>query len=750
MSDTQNAQGAAAPRLSRRRLLAASAGGAVVLAGAAQAAAAPASVLPPIPYTWRSAPYGGGGFVDGFVYHPGEKGLLYARTDVGGAYRYDPAAKAWIPLLDCLGRDDGDLMGVLSMAIDPADPSRLYLACGEYLGSWARDGAVLRSADRGATWTITALTGIKLGGNADGRGTGERLQVDPNDGRVLFLGTNQDGLFKSVDGGASFAHAGFPSKSISLVLFEGRGGARGTPTPTLYVGCADDAGGLYKSTDGGASFAKVPGLPNLIPQRAVFDAAGDLYLTLSNGRAPWGGDKGGVFKLASQGGDWREISPMRPGEGGVNFAYCGLDVDNARPGTVVVATINRYSIKDDIYLSRDGGVHWTGLGAKARHHADAYPWMVAGQRGEEQMGNWIADARIDPFNSDTLIYGTGSGVWMTQNLGAADAGKTVDFDFAVANFEETVALSMKSPPAGAALYVAMGDVSGAGFDDVGQAPKAGLFLPSWESNQSVDYAELAPQYVVRTADNGATFGYFSSDGGLHWRPFPASPHKPKDDKGNWRSAGVIAISAGARSLLWAPEKQGGFYSHDAGRTWTASAGWPDPSAGYMPIAADRAVDGVFYVHDRVTNRILMSLDGGASFAPKITGLAALNGWENSQLVATPGRVTDLWLVMPKRLFHTPDDKSPASRVTSVDDPWMLALGKAADGATYPALYLWGVVRGVSGFWRSDNGGLSWARINDDAHQFGGLRSMAADPTEFGTVYLGPHGRGVMVGRPAKV
>jgi len=40
-------------------------------------------------------------------------------------------------------------------------------------------GAVLSSTDKGNSWTIHPLS-VKIGSNEDGRGTGERLQVDPN------------------------------------------------------------------------------------------------------------------------------------------------------------------------------------------------------------------------------------------------------------------------------------------------------------------------------------------------------------------------------------------------------------------------------------------------------------------------------------------------------------------------------------------------------------------------------------------
>lgn len=51
-------------------------------------------------YTWQNVAMGGGGFVSGIIMSKAEKGLMYARTDAGGAYRWDSANSRWIPLLD--------------------------------------------------------------------------------------------------------------------------------------------------------------------------------------------------------------------------------------------------------------------------------------------------------------------------------------------------------------------------------------------------------------------------------------------------------------------------------------------------------------------------------------------------------------------------------------------------------------------------------------------------------------------------
>ncbi|MBW8882940.1 MAG: exo-alpha-sialidase, partial [Asticcacaulis sp.] len=352
------------------------------------------------------------------------------------------------------------------------------------------------------------------------------------------------------------------------------------------------------------------GAPTQTPQHAVIGGDGFLYVTFAAGDGksrselnPSNVVKGSVWKMKLQTGKWEEITPIRPVPGGETFGYSGIDVDPAHPGTIVTSTIDRWWPEhDDIFLSRDGGVHWLMLTSVSQHDTARFPWLQRDgqvtEPGKDRMGSWISDVKINPFNPDEMIYGTGGGVWMTRNLTAGGNGSRVKFDFADDNLEETAITSLVSPPRGATLLATMGDVGGGGWDDLTKSPPASsLFSPN-ESQRSVDVAWLHPALVARSTDN-KPYGYYSEDGGLHWTAFPSTPpYTPQDAKGNWRTMGPLAVSAGGSSIVWSIPHENAYVSFDLGKNWTASTGWPSvPDATLVPLA-DRTINGVFYVHDR--------------------------------------------------------------------------------------------------------------------------------------------------------
>lgn len=99
------------------------------------------------------------------------------------------------------------------------------------------------------------------------------------------------------------------------------------------------------------------------------------------------------------------------------------------------------------------------------------------------------------------------------------------------------------------------------------------------------------------------------------------------------------------------------------------------------------------------------------------------------------------------LLHSTNGGKSFGKLGGVEQASAVGFGKPAPGARYQALYLSGKVKGVTGLFRSTDGGSVWVRINDDQHQFGGtaVNVIMGDPDVYGRVYLGAYGRGVVYG-----
>jgi len=754
-----------------------------------------------VPYSWNNVRIVAGGYVDGIIAHPKQQGLFYARTDVGGAYRYDARTSKWIALNDSISPSSQSWTGIESVAIDPSNPSMLYLVAGLYVKLWAGNGAVLVSSDQGNSFTAYPLS-FRVGGNEDGRNVGERLRVDPNDGSVLFYGTSnavynttdstipeqvtgKNGLWTSQDKGATWSQvSGFTALTsdgtgtgVAFVAFAPAGEAAGTPTRTIYVGvstrAAASAGAtLYVSTDAGVTWNPVSGGPgNELPQRGELGPDDNLYITYgnstdSNGNytyavGPNGLTMGAVWKYDTAHHAWTDITPHDR----FNYAsgYSGVSVDPAHPGTVVVMTMDHWYPMDTMYRSTDGGNSWIDVGGATWNGATPTsgtyaisdqrmsPWMVQPGQASPGFGNW-GEVVIDPFNSAHAMYGFGGGIWTTYNLTDADAGKPTNWSIGASGIEETAVLTLVSPTSGAHLISGLGDVCGFVHVSLTTAPTTQInpLCGSGDGNGTgVDFAKNSPSTIVRVGAGGNfVLGSLSRDGGSTWTPFASKA-------GSANGGGSVAISGDGKTIAWAPSDIAPVISNDSGASWTRASGSGLPSLPVgVQVFSDGSSSNVFYAWNAANGGFYSSTDKGVSWHASVnTGLPGVPSYLSSHAAAVTGvpgeaKAGDVWIATPNGLFRSTTYGATWARINaaSVTSAVSVGFGKAVTGSHYPTVYLSGTVNGVTGVFRSTNVGTTWVQINDALHQWGGVSLVVGDPRTFGTVYIGPgEARGIIYG-----
>ncbi|GHD23351.1 cellulose binding domain-containing protein [Streptomyces galbus] len=735
----------------------------------ADAPAAPAP-LAAESYTWRNARIDGGGFVPGIVFNRKEKNLAYARTDIGGAYRWQESSRTWTPLLDSVGWNEWGHTGVVSLASDPVDPDKVFAAVGTYTNSWdPTDGAVLRSADRGASWQKTDLP-FKLGGNMPGRGMGERLAVDPNKDSVLYLGApSGKGLWRSTDSGVTWSQvANFPNvrtyvqdpsdtsgyasdnQGIVWVTFDESTGTAGTATKTIYVGVADQGNAVYRSTDAGATWQRLAGQPTgYLAHKGVLDAVnGYLYLAYSDKGGPYDGGKGRLYRYATATGAWTDISPVA--EADTYYGFSGLTVDRQHPGTVMASAYSSWWPDTQIFRSTNSGTTWTKAWDYSSYptrdnrytmDVSSVPWLTWGAdpappEQTPKLG-WMTEAlEIDPFDSDRMMYGTGATIYGTEDLTKWDSGAKFTVRPVVQGLEETAVNDLASPPSGAPLLSALGDIGGFRHTDLTKVPAMMYTSPNFTTTTSLDYAEKDPNTVVRAGDqDSGPHVAFSTDNGAHW--FAGT------DPSGVSGGGTVAAAADGSRFVWSPQGAGVQYTTGFGSSWSASSGIP---AGAV-VESDRVDPKTFYGFK--SGKFYVSSDGGATFtASAATGLPS---GDSVRFKALPGAKGDVWLAGGASdgaygLWHSTDSGATFAKLPGVEQADTIGFGKAAPGASYQTLFTSARIGGVRGIFRSTDKGASWTRVNDDAHQWGWTGgAITGDPRVYGRVYVATNGRGIVYG-----
>jgi photosystem II stability/assembly factor-like uncharacterized protein len=697
-------------------------------------------------YTWSAVTIKANGFINGIVYSPAGRDIVYINTDMGGAYRWDIAAEQWVCMTDWARFDDPSAkhMGIETLAVDPTDANRVYFSIGTYMSPTA----ILRSTDGGRTLSRTDVP-FQSNGNGSARNTGQRMVVDPNLPGTLYYGTRVDGLWKSTDHARSWSRVkSFPAighnegwgrhTGIMFVHIDRTSGAPGEASEFIYAGVFEideGAARIYRSTDGGLTWAGMPGGQpageNLFPQRLAMTPDGaTLYITYATSTSypgPWGVGNGRVFKVTDPSGDapqWTDVTPF------AGPSYSAIALDPSDPSIVYAGELGNYNPADRIWRSIDAGVTWRAINPNRHRDDSSAPWV-------RWMGvHWLGDLQIDPFDRDAAMFTTGYGLYRTSNL-TADEPTWVFFN---EGFEQSAGLELATPYDGPVhLISAIGDRDGYRHVDFATPPDYQLGRHNGLAMGTcvdIDVARNDSRHLVRLVQS-PPFAQYSTDNGVNWAWFPAAPEPGR--------GGQIAISADATRVVWhQPRAAEVYYAERADDGWGP---WQKSSRDsslprQLLVVADLDHDEHFY-----------GIGEGAAFRSTDGG----NHWEKvsdaapagQKIRAVPGRPGHLWACGYGEvgLCRSTDGGQTWRQVDPANIPmaYVVGVGAARSPGHYPSLFIGGRVSGVSGIFRSDDEGASWVQINDDANHYGHLTTIQGDPRVYGRVYLATNGRGIVVG-----
>ncbi len=309
-------------------------------------------------------------------------------------------------------------------------------------------GGVWKTTDGGTTWK--PVTDGKIKSSSVGA-----LAIAPSNPDVVYVGMGEtelrgnvmqgDGVYKSADGGKTWAHMGLENtQAISRIRVDA------TNADLVYAAVLghpygpSQERGVYRSRDGGKTWKKIlyendrAGAEDLSidprnPQ-IMFATIWDVY------RTPWSLSSGGpashLYKSTDGGDTWKDIT-RNPG------LPSGID---GKIGVAISADSNRiYTIVENenggIFRSEDGGATWMRVSddRNVRQRAFYYSRITADPRDKDVI--YITNVRFyrsadggKTFKSIRQPHGDNHDLWIDpannhRMVEANDGGGTVSVDY---------------------------------------------------------------------------------------------------------------------------------------------------------------------------------------------------------------------------------------------------------------------------------------------------------------------------------
>ena len=356
---------------------------------------------------------------------PGDPNIYYAGAASGGLWKSSDGGVHWAAVFD-----GEPVSSIGALAVAPSDPNIVWAGTGE---PWIRShisvgNGVYKSVDAGRTWTHMGL---------DLTGRIGRIAIDPANPSIVFIaaqghsyGPQQErGVFRTQDGGTTWQRVLFVDEntgaidvvmdpSNSKVLFAAMWQLE------LHTWGRESGGpgsGLFVSRDGGSTWTRLQG--NGLPTHPVGKIGlaiarsnpAHVYALIETGDgAPVHGqpsDNGELWRSDDGGATWRVVSYNRdlacrqP-----YYTRVAVSTDNPDEAYFLCATFNR-SLDGGATVSAGGRGGGRGGAAAGVGRDSAAAGVAAGGRAAmTSPGGDNHDMWIDPTNANRMIVANDAGV----------------------------------------------------------------------------------------------------------------------------------------------------------------------------------------------------------------------------------------------------------------------------------------------------------------------------------------------------
>lgn len=746
---------------------------------------------------------GAGGFINKIDF--ASDGTLVGCSDTYGAYGWNPnisspgnagGTGAWQQLVSSGSISSYAATAPITAAnsdyscydirIAPSNSSIFYL-------SW--NALIWKSTNKGASWSQTGFSTVPMqGANQANEQVGPYIAIDPSNANVVYVGTTS-GVFKTTDGGPTWntvSGVGTAGSVGSLIAIDTSGG---TSSPggvlqnnNVYV--ATSGTGVYASTNAGAAFTLTTSGPTAVGHLTVSPTGGLVNATdFTSNTNTFHQYSGGLA------GTW---STKTVGTGMGHVAAIAYDPANA---SNIVAT-NGFGQNS---MTVNGGTSWSAATAlNVTITATDIPWL---QNGQANVTLTSTDLRFDPSQSNVVYLAAGVGVFKISPTTGTTALSWLSQS---AGIENMVANWIISPPGGNLMTLYLDRPVFTHTDQTkfptqygpSYATAAGGIKDGWKADWASNSSSFVATIAQQVSGNADYSGFVTNnqigsgtDGGpSNWTIF--SGHSQITDItvfGGSKYGGAIA-AASSTNIVWAMsnDNSGGnthvWVTTDGGANWAIPGTLPVGGWGNAPFSDNRQIViadrdpgsvGTFYAYNSDntgTPGVYKSTNSGSTWSLVSSGQFDSGNVNNSKFNSHMRAVSNIGSVSvaghsfytsgpttgtPFPFYRTSNGWSTRGTVPNVTGVTSFGFGLPQAGNTYPAIYIYGIVSGVSvisggtsgsyGIWRSDDGqnaSPTWTQLSNafPGNSFDRVTVIEGDNNKYGTVYVGFGGSSVIIGK----